>query len=93
MDLDAFKKVNDEHGHNAGDQALKNFAQILIKAGRPNDTIARIGGEEFAIILPETKIDDAHRILERIRKTVSSKELIIEVIETKDQYEYRVSPL
>lgn len=78
MDLDDFKKINDVYGHNAGDQALKSFAQILTNAARVNDIIARIGGEEFAIILPETKIEDAHMILERIRKTVSSKELIIE---------------
>lgn len=78
MDLDDFKKINDVYGHNAGDQALKSFAQILSNAARANDIIARIGGEEFAIILPETKIEDAHMILERIRKTVSSKELIIE---------------
>lgn len=78
IDLDDFKKINDEHGHNAGDQALKSFAQLLIQAARANDIIARIGGEEFAIILPETDIEDAHMILERIRKTVSSKELIID---------------
>lgn len=81
IDLDDFKKINDEYGHNAGDQVLETFATTLIKAARNSDIIARIGGEEFAIILPETKIDDAHMILERIRKTVASKRITFEGID------------
>lgn len=78
IDLDDFKGINDKYGHNAGDKVLQTFATILINAARSSDIIARIGGEEFAIILPKTKIDDAHMILERIRKTVSSKIITIE---------------
>jgi diguanylate cyclase (GGDEF)-like protein len=68
MDLDNFKKVNDTFGHQAGDRVLNTFAKILKESCRGNDLVARIGGEEFAIILSQTGADDAFAIAQRIRK-------------------------
>ncbi len=70
-DLDHFKKLNDTFGHDAGDRALRVFAQVLRKILRPSDLVARHGGEEFAIVLPECSPDDALVVLERIRATLS----------------------
>ena len=71
FDLDFFKRVNDRHGHPAGDELLKRIGQILHHAAREGDTAARIGGEEFVIFLPNTLATDAAAIAERIRNTIS----------------------
>ncbi len=68
FDLDHFKRVNDRYGHQIGDQVLKRFAEILNGATRSMDIVARIGGEEFALVLPETGIEEVAEIAERIRK-------------------------
>ena len=67
-DLDYFKQINDTHGHVVGDEILVEFARILKDDLRPTDFAARFGGEEFLIILPETSIESANFIAERIRK-------------------------
>lgn len=72
VDLDHFKKVNDIHGHQAGDDVLRVTGLLLNKAVRTNDTVGRYGGEEFVIILPETDKKDAIKVAERIRKTIES---------------------
>ena len=59
LDLDHFKKVNDTHGHLAGDAVLANLASVLLKAVRNEDVVARFGGEEFAIILRAIALDAA----------------------------------
>jgi diguanylate cyclase (GGDEF)-like protein len=66
-DLDHFKRLNDEHGHEIGDRALKLFAEVLRSTLRPSDLFVRWGGEEFVIVLPNTTMHDAVRVLDRIR--------------------------
>lgn len=69
-DVDHFKSINDAFGHAAGDSVLATIAHILRDAVRDTDTIARFGGEEFAISLPETTMDDAAAVAERLRAAV-----------------------
>jgi len=71
LDIDHFKRINDTHGHDIGDQALIAIAEVLDKGIRSMDILARWGGEEFLILLPETSLDGATLIAERIRQQVS----------------------
>ncbi len=66
LDIDHFKSINDRHGHEAGDHILSSFAEILERNVRPQDTVGRIGGEEFAIVLPDCDPDEAVGVAERI---------------------------
>jgi diguanylate cyclase (GGDEF)-like protein len=75
FDLDNFKAINDRYGHASGDMALKHFATTVTKLLRPSDLFARIGGEEFAVLLPETDPSEAARMLERILKSVMEASL------------------
>lgn len=70
LDIDHFKEVNDQHGHAAGDALLKHFAQTVAKCLRSTDLLGRIGGEEFAVLLPQTDIVGAKELAERICRTV-----------------------
>ncbi len=72
VDVDHFKKINDTHGHAAGDVALQNLASLLSKSARDVDIVARIGGEEFAIILPDTESSCALNVAERMRSTIQN---------------------
>jgi len=72
IDIDNFKNINDTYGHIAGDQVLQQFAEILQSNTRGNDIIARWGGEEFTVILPQTYAEAAFKIADRIRKTVEN---------------------
>ncbi|WP_368647291.1 diguanylate cyclase [Castellaniella ginsengisoli] len=67
LDIDHFKQLNDRHGHAAGDQVLKAFAQTIRTLVRPHDLFGRLGGEEFALFLPDTSERDAGDIAERLR--------------------------
>ena len=67
MDLDHFKAINDTHGHQAGDQVLTNFVIKVNSLLRPADQLGRFGGEEFVLLLPETSLEDALQVAERIR--------------------------
>lgn len=69
IDLDHFKRINDRHGHAVGDQVLRVFAETAHKALRPGDVLARIGGEEFAAILPGSGAEASLAIAERMRRT------------------------
>ena len=70
IDVDHFKKFNDEYGHLAGDQVLVTVGENIRKPLRPNDLVARFGGEEFSVLLPETKLEHAQIIAERLREKV-----------------------
>jgi len=72
-DLDNFKQVNDRFGHQAGDEVLRSFADILRETVRDIDVAARYGGEEFAILLPQTDIAGAEALAERLREAVESR--------------------
>jgi len=72
LDIDHFKKVNDTFGHDAGDEVLKIFASRVKAAVRTADLVCRLGGEEFVIVMPETGIDIARRIAERVRKAIEA---------------------
>ena len=73
LDIDLFKAYNDIHGHLAGDEVLRRMGMCIKTSIRSLDIAFRYGGEEFAIILPETRLDDAYKVAERIRKTIGSK--------------------
>ena len=77
LDVDYFKKVNDTYGHAAGDAALKAVSRVIKKEIREYDIPARWGGEEFAIILPHTNIDEATLVAERLREKIEQKAIDI----------------
>lgn len=79
LDVDDFKKTNDRKGHHAGDLALQQLSMILTRSIRNSDICGRIGGEEFAVLLPNTDLSDAKTMAERIRSTVAN-----DSVETKD---------
>jgi len=68
IDIDNFKEVNDTYGHASGDEVIKQLVKICLSGIRSSDHLGRLGGEEFAIILIETKISDATNVAEKIRK-------------------------
>ena len=70
-DLDHFKILNDTHGHEAGDQALRLFSRVLRDSLRPNEIAARYGGEEFVIVLPDCDTEIAIGVLERVRESLA----------------------
>jgi diguanylate cyclase (GGDEF)-like protein len=70
FDIDDFKKYNDTYGHLAGDQILEELAGLIIKKCRNSDIIARYGGDEFVIILPDTKLNGAKLVTKRLKKSV-----------------------
>jgi diguanylate cyclase len=71
LDIDHFKKLNDSLGHQVGDQALKHLTRVVRDLMRPTDTLGRYGGEEFLILLPNTGLDEAERILKRLQRELT----------------------
>jgi diguanylate cyclase (GGDEF)-like protein len=72
IDIDYFKKINDTYGHACGDQALQWIAQIIQSQARETDRVARIGGEEFAVLLPNTLLPEGLEMAERLRQSVAN---------------------
>jgi diguanylate cyclase len=70
LDIDYFKNINDTYGHLVGDRVLKSIARLLIKYTKGKDKVSRYGGEEFAILLPETSFGNARSVAESIRKNI-----------------------
>lgn len=72
-DIDFFKKVNDTYGHQVGDQVIIDFSSRTQSMLRPHDVLARFGGEEFVVLLPETSVSDAIKVAERIRREIEKQ--------------------
>ncbi len=73
LDIDNFKNLNDTYGHEAGDMALKHLANVVKDTVRPTDIVARFGGEEFVILLPETDIEEAVSVISRLQRDLTKK--------------------
>lgn len=78
LDIDLFKQINDVYGHHSGDIVIMKFAEVCRQTLRNVDIIGRIGGEEFAVMLPETSKDKAIEVAERLRETVENLTLVLE---------------
>ncbi|MCL7746657.1 GGDEF domain-containing protein [Halalkalibacter alkaliphilus] len=76
LDIDFFKKVNDSYGHTFGDEVLKILAKTIQNNLRGSDGLVRMGGEEFAILIPETTTEECHLIADRIRQAVETTDFI-----------------
>ena len=78
FDIDFFKKINDTYGHDIGDEVLRILAEISRKEMRYSDVLARFGGEEFIVLLPNTSLEDASVIAERLCKKIEQHQICIE---------------
>jgi len=83
VDVDHFKAINDTYGHEAGNVALKSLADILSSEVRTTDIVCRYGGEEFAMVFPETHLNLAVKVADRIRKQIASQPVAIDDGEIK----------
>ena len=79
LDIDHFKRINDAHGHAIGDLALQHVAQILHAVLRKSDICCRLGGEEFAVLLPDTALEDARAVAEKLRSAIADSAFPIPV--------------
>ena len=73
LDMDSFKHINDTHGHDVGDRVLQVIASVTKEVKRVSDVAARIGGEEFAMLLPDTDRDGAIKLAQRLRRTINEQ--------------------
>ena len=79
LDIDHFKRLNDEHGHQVGDDVLRQVAALLSEHARPMDLPARYGGEEFAVVLPECEPAEAEAVAERLRQAIAGAGLSVPI--------------
>src|SRR5260370_12168546 len=93
FDIDHFKKINDHHGHLAGDFVLKELARIVQGRIRRDEVFARYGGEEFAIVLPETNLEGARALAEGLREKIDSTRLLFQPHTTPPPLPLRLSLL
>jgi diguanylate cyclase (GGDEF)-like protein len=73
LDIDRFKLINDHYGHDVGDQAIIHIARVCEAQKRPHDVAARIGGEEFVVLMPETDLAGAGIVAERLREAIAGE--------------------
>ncbi|HEU0118649.1 MAG TPA: GGDEF domain-containing protein, partial [Alphaproteobacteria bacterium] len=78
IDIDYFKKINDTHGHAVGDAILQGVVKLSLESLRQSDSIGRLGGEEFAVILPETGLAAATDAAERLRQHIAERPIVAE---------------
>ncbi|MEO1751492.1 GGDEF domain-containing protein [Thiofaba sp. EF100] len=76
LDMDGFKEVNDRHGHLVGDELLKHFARLVKATARGSDMLFRFGGDEFALLMPETDMDGARQLARRLREVLVVQPLL-----------------
>ncbi|MBO9476306.1 diguanylate cyclase [Shimia sp. R11_0] len=76
LDVDHFKRINDTYGHDAGDKTLQQLSRMLIREFRTIDLVGRLGGEEFALVFPDTNLIGAYAACERLRSTIQASEII-----------------
>ena len=91
IDLDGFKEINDTFGHYSGDKTLISVARALTAGMRKDDLLARIGGDEFAVVLPQTTQEEAEEIAERLRRAIEGSEAAREGFQTKLTASFGVS--
>jgi diguanylate cyclase (GGDEF)-like protein len=77
FDLDKSKHINDAFGHDAGDKVLTAFCDVATATLRPNDLFGRLGGEEFALLLPATSLDQGREVADRIRARFAATQLVV----------------
>lgn len=77
FDIDRFKGINDAHGHGVGDAALRHVGELLGRGLRPSDAVARLGGEEFVLLLADTPLDGAEAVAERLRMALETTALAL----------------
>lgn len=93
LDIDYFKVINDSHGHDAGDWVLAEVAQVLQQEVRESDLVARVGGEEFAILATETDLQASEGLAERIRRSLADNRMHFEKVELSVTASFGITPV
>jgi len=78
VDIDHVKKVNDSFGHEVGDQVIQQVSRVLDRMCRGSDVVARTGGDEFVLVLPNTELPDARALAERIRTEIADRPVVVD---------------